>query len=89
MPTVIVPALLRKFTGGVERVQVSGRNLREIIDDLERRFPGMSAHLLDDGELNGSVVASIDGEIDAAGIQASVNENSEVYFLPALGGGIT
>jgi molybdopterin converting factor small subunit len=88
MPTVIVPALLRKFTGGAERVPVRGRNLREVIDDLERRFPGISTHLLDDGELSGSIVASIDGEVDAAGIQASVSENSEVYFLPALAGGL-
>jgi molybdopterin synthase sulfur carrier subunit len=87
MATVIIPALLRKFTGGAERVAASGRNLRELINDLERRFPGIGAQLLDDGELKGSVVASIDGEVDAAGIQAPVKENSEVFFLPAIGGG--
>jgi molybdopterin synthase sulfur carrier subunit len=88
MATVIIPALLRKFTAGAERVPARGRNLREVIDDLERRFPGIGAHLLDDGELKGSGVASIDGEVDAAGIQAPVRENSEVYFLPAIGGGL-
>ncbi len=88
MATVIVPALLRQFTGGVDRVTASGRNLREVIASLERRFPGISPHLLDDGELKGSLVVSIDGEVDAAGIQAPVSEDSEVYFLPAIGGGV-
>lgn len=88
MATVIIPALLRKFTGGAERVPAQGRNLREVINDLERRFPGISAHLLDDGELKGSVVASIDGEVQTEAIQAPVKENSEIYFLPALSGGL-
>jgi molybdopterin synthase sulfur carrier subunit len=88
MATVIVPALLRTFTRGAERVAASGRNLREIISDLERRFPGISAHLLDDGELKGSVVASIDGEAQTEAIQAPVKEDSEIFFLPAIGGGV-
>jgi molybdopterin synthase sulfur carrier subunit len=87
MATVIIPSLLRRFTGGAERVVASGRNLREVIESLERRYPGIREHLLDDGELKGSIVVSIDGEVDAAGIQAPVSEASEIYFLPAIGGG--
>ncbi len=88
MATVIIPALLRQFTGGAERVMASGRNLRQVIESLERSFPGISRHLLDDGELKGSLVVSIDGEVETAGIQAKVGENSEIYFLPAIGGGV-
>jgi molybdopterin converting factor small subunit len=88
MATVVVPALLRNYTGGAERVEIAGRNLREVIDGLERRFPGIGGHLTDpDGELKGSVVASIDGEIGSSGIQAPVSDKSEIYFLPAIGGG--
>ncbi|MBF6567520.1 MAG: MoaD/ThiS family protein [Candidatus Binataceae bacterium] len=90
MATVVVPALLRNYTGGAERVEVQGRTLREVIDGLERLFPGIGDHLMDaDGELKGSVVASIDGDIGSSGIQAPVSEKSEIYFLPALGGGST
>jgi len=87
MATVIIPSLLRRFTGGAERVTAGGRNLREVIESLERICPGIREHLLDEGELKGSIVVSIDGEVEAAGIQAPVREESEIYFLPAIGGG--
>jgi molybdopterin synthase sulfur carrier subunit len=87
MPTAIIPALLRKFTGGKERVEVNGRNVREVIADLERQFPGLAAQLLESGDLRPSIAVSIDGEIGTAGLLDAVGEQSEVHFLPALGGG--
>ena len=87
MPTAVIPALLRKFTGGAERVEVQGRNVREVIADLERRFPGLGAQLLKDGDLRPSIAVSIDGEVGTGGLLDTVGERSVVYFLPALGGG--
>lgn len=87
MATVIVPALLRKLTGGVDRVRASGRNVGEVIDDLERQFPGLRAQLVEGQDLKGSVAVWIDGEQAAAGILAKVSDDSEVHFLPAIGGG--
>ena len=88
MPTVVVPALLRKLTGGRERVAVSGASVRQVIDDLERQFPGIKAHLVEDGDLKSGVAVSIDGEMGIGGLIDPVKENSEIYFLPAIGGGL-
>jgi molybdopterin synthase sulfur carrier subunit len=88
MPTVIVPALMRKLTGGRERVAVSGANVRQVIDDLERQFPGIKAHLIEDGDLKPGVAVSIDGEMGIGGLIDPVREASEIYFLPAIGGGL-
>ncbi len=87
MATAIIPALLRKFTGGIERVEVRGRNVREVIADLEAKFPGLASHLLENGDLRPSIAVSIDGEIGTAGLLDAVGEQSVVHFLPALGGG--
>lgn len=87
MATAVIPALLRKYTGGVERVEVRGRNLGELIDALEEKFPGLRNDLIEDGELKGSVAVSIDGETATSGLLESVREDSEVHFLPAIGGG--
>ena len=38
MAVVIVPPLLREFTGDAERVEVEGATLRRVINELERRF---------------------------------------------------
>lgn len=87
MPTAIIPALLRKLTDGRERIAVRGRNVREVVADLERQFPGLADQLLDAGEIKASIAVSIDGEIVPGGVLEPVNEKSEVHFLPALGGG--
>ena len=87
MPTVGIPALLRKFTGGVERVELPGRSIRELIRQLGERFPGIDKQLLEDGDIRPSIAVSIDGEIATGGVLDTVAENSEVHFIPALGGG--
>ncbi len=88
MPTVIVPALLRPLTNGQERVAVRGATVRQVIEDLERQFPGIDTHLLEDGALKPGIAVSVDGEMGVGGLLAPVKETSEVYFLPAIGGGL-
>jgi molybdopterin synthase sulfur carrier subunit len=87
MPVAIIPALLRRFTDGKDRIEVQGRNVRELIADLNRLYPGLASHLLEGDELKPSVAVSVDGEIAPGGVLEPVGENSEVHFLPAIGGG--
>ena len=87
MATVVVPALLRKLTDGRDRVSAAGRNVGQIIDDLERQFPGFRDNLLQEGELKPSIAVSIDGEMGTGGLLDRVKDASEVFFLPAIGGG--
>ena len=88
MPTVIVPALMRPLTNGRDRVAVRGATVRAVIEDLERQFPGIRAHLIEDDDLKPGVAVSIDGEMGIGGLLDPVKETSEVYFLPAIGGGL-
>ncbi|HXW83478.1 MAG TPA: MoaD/ThiS family protein [Candidatus Binataceae bacterium] len=87
MAIAVIPSLLRKYTGGRERIEVHGRNVREILAALDRQFPNFSANLMEDGDLKGSVAVSIDGELATAGLLEPVGETSEVFFVPAIGGG--
>jgi sulfur-carrier protein len=87
MATVVIPALLRKYTDGKDRVTASGRNVGQLIDDLERQYPGLRDHIIEDGEVMASVAISIDGEMGTAGVLEPVRESSEVFILPAIGGG--
>lgn len=87
MATVIIPALLRKLTGGKDRTEAQGSTLREIVNDLERQFPGFRERVVEDGDLSGSIAVSIDGEIITGGLSESVPATSEVHFVPAIGGG--
>jgi len=87
MANVFIPALLRKLTGGKDRTQATGATLKEVIDDLERQFPGFRERVVENGDLAGAVAVSIDGEVITGGLSESVPPNSEVHFVPAIAGG--
>ena len=88
MATAIIPSLMRKLTGGRERVTVSGKNLREAIADLDRQFPGIASQLLDDSDIKASIAVSIDGEVCPNGVLDTIRENSEIHFMPQISGGL-
>ena len=88
MPVVFIPSLLRGLTGGATQVQVAGRNLRELLDNLEAAHPGMKERLTDDtGRIRPEIVAAIDGETEHLGLLEPLSEATEVHFIPAIGGG--
>ena len=87
MPTVWIPALLRDLAGGCETVIVPGTNVRQIIDSLDRLYPGMRDRLTDAEGLKPGIAVVIDTEVARLGLLQPVGEQSEVHFLPAIGGG--
>jgi len=87
MATVVIPALLRKFTNGIERADVPGKTIRELVRNLDARFPGIAEQLIDNGDIKASIAVSIDGDVATGGVLDSVGDDSEVHFIPALGGG--
>jgi sulfur-carrier protein len=87
MPMIWIPATLRAFTHQQETVRVGGATVREVIDQLDAQFPGIKARLCDGDNLRPGIVVAIDSDVSRAGLGQEVNENSEVHFLPAIGGG--
>jgi molybdopterin synthase sulfur carrier subunit len=87
MATVWIPALLRSHTGDVESLALPGTTLAELIDALDASFPGVKARLLDGKQMRPGLAVVIDTQVNREGLSASVNENSEVHFIPAIGGG--
>ena len=87
MATVFIPSLMQKLSDGNSKIQVEGSSVRQIVNNLEVQYPGFKARLLEDGRIKGNISVAIDGEITPLGILEKVGEDSEVHFLPALGGG--
>jgi molybdopterin synthase sulfur carrier subunit len=87
MARVWIPALVRDLTGGVEIVTVAGARVGEVIDELDRLYPGIKARLCDGDLLRPGLVAAVDTAIARLGLREPVGPNSEVHFLPAIGGG--
>ena len=89
MAEVWIPPKLQELTGGKQQVQVDGTSVRRLINNLEILHPGIKEFLVDDGEddLVAGLAVIIDGEVSLLGMLEKVRENSEVHFLPAIGGG--
>lgn len=88
--TVRLPGALRDATGGETKLTASGRTLREVIADVDRRHPGFAARVLDDDGVLRSYVNVYIGDEDArtrGGSAASVPDGSEVMVIPAMAGG--
>ncbi len=82
MARVVLPLeVARTFAAGVTEHVVDARDVRALVRELERSFPGIGARLA-----TGLAVA-IDGEIFQDWFLQEIGADSEVYFLPAIEGG--
>ena len=68
-------------------IEVEGKNLNELINNLDELFPGIKLELIENGKLRPGMSAVIDGRSTRLGLIHKLNENSEVHFLPAIAGG--
>lgn len=87
MPVVWIPTQLRPMTGGQQTVPVTGRTVGQVIDALNEAFPGIKARLCEGDGLRPGLAAVVDTQVARLGLYQPVGENSEVHFLPAIGGG--
>lgn len=87
MPRVFIPPELRSMTGGAESVEAPGKTVREVIDALDAKFPGIGQHLRDGDALRGGLTVVIDTDVSPRGLLQKVEPENEVHFLPAIGGG--
>jgi molybdopterin synthase sulfur carrier subunit len=87
MATVWIPSLLRDIAAGQELVTVTGTTLGEVIDQLDFQFPGIKSRLCAGDKLKTGMAAFVGTEVARLGLLQPVEPNSEVHFLPAIGGG--
>ncbi|MFP6665166.1 MAG: MoaD/ThiS family protein [Deltaproteobacteria bacterium] len=88
MPTLYIPAALRRRIAGAAQVDVPGATVREALHAADRQFPGLwRALTTEDGELRPELVIAVDDEMTDDGLQAPLQPGSEIHIIPALGGG--
>jgi sulfur-carrier protein len=85
---VVVPGLLRSYTKGIERVELPQvETLRDVLDALNERYPGMRFRLIDEtGAIRRHVKLFVDSTL-AADLSLAVHDAREVMIVGALSGG--
>ncbi len=90
MPEVRLPTLLRPHAGGQSSVSVDGATIGEVLDALQRAYPGMAGQLLtDDGTLHKfvNVYLNDDDVRYLEKLDTKVQSDDTVSILPAVAGG--
>jgi len=78
---VLTNGFSRRYTGGQTEFVIEAKNLRGVIKEMDRMFPGLGEHLEEE------TTVAIDGEIHDVGYYQAVGPSSEVFFIPKLEGG--
>lgn len=90
--TVRIPTPLRKLTSGKGEVVIEGNTVQDMVDALEKSYPGMKERLCDDGGelrrflnfyLNEEDIRFIKGK------ETPIKDGDEISIVPAIAGGTT
>ena len=75
MPEVWMSPRMQRIVGGKEQIRVAGATIRQVVNNLDKEYPGIKDELCEDGETSN------------LGMLERVKEDSEIHFIPAMSGG--
>ena len=78
---------MQVYTGNRELVHAGGRNVRQLINQLDAAYPGLKDALMQGDRLKPDVTVAVDGQITKLGLLQPLQEDSEILFVPAISGG--
>ena len=84
---VHVGSVLHAYTGGKSEVEASGRSVRAVLTDLERRFPGLRFRVIDEQERIRPHMRIFVGNRPVSDLASAVKAEDELHILGALSGG--
>ncbi|HUC98674.1 MAG TPA: ubiquitin-like small modifier protein 1 [Candidatus Polarisedimenticolaceae bacterium] len=87
---VRVPTPLRKFTKGVDEVDAQGNNIRSIVEDLEKNYPGIKERICDEsGKVRRFVNVYVNGDDIRflQNLETALKEGDNISIVPAIAGG--
>lgn len=90
MATVYIPTPLRKFTNNKSQVLLEPGTVASLFSALEDSCPGVKTQLYNaDGTIKRYINIFVNGKDirNLAGEQTLVNDQDEIYIVPAMAGG--
>ena len=88
--TVRIPSPLQKLTQEKSEIKIEAKNIRELIDNLEKKYPGIKDRLCDENNklrrfinifVNGEDIRFLNME------ETTLKDEDEVSIIPAIAGG--
>jgi molybdopterin converting factor small subunit len=77
----LTSSVANRYTGGQNPLEVDAGSVRQLLRDLESRYPGLGK------EIEQAMALVIDGELHQDPFMESLQGASEVFVLPKMAGG--
>lgn len=87
MVSVLIPSQLHAYSGGRSRVEAKGAVIAEVLDDLDRQFPGLKFRVIDEQDRVRPHMRLFVGRDAARDIRAPIANGAELMIFGALSGG--
>jgi len=91
MPSVRIPTPLRRLTNQKDEVDVKAKKVSDLIEELEKQFPGIKERLCDEtGNVRRFINLYVNNEDIRflKGTDTELNDSDIVSIIPAIAGGI-
>lgn len=84
---VIIPSPLLSYTNQQKEVDAEGATVADVLDDLNRSFPGIRFRMIDEQDaIRQHMKIFVNGE-QVFALSTALNSADEVHILQALSGG--
>jgi molybdopterin converting factor small subunit len=87
MIRVSIPSQLIAYTDGATRVEAAGATVASVLDDLDRRFPGLKFRVVDEQDRIRRHMRIFVGSDEAKHVDVPVSNGGELLIFGALSGG--
>lgn len=83
---VLIPSALTSYTRGATELEAHGRSIGEVLEELDRRFPGLRFRVVDEQDgIRTHMRVFVNGR--SCELSTAVADTDEVAILMALSGG--
>lgn len=84
---VIIPSSLRSYTGGSAEVEAEAKTVAELMQALDRRYPGIRFRVIDEQDaLRPHIRVSVNAEV-TGDLARPLKPGDEVALIQAFSGG--
>ena len=87
MTQVLIPSQLTSYTDGATRVAASGTTVGAVLDDLDRRFPGLKFRVIDEQDRVRKHMRLFIGRAETRDVGRAIGADEELLIFGALSGG--
>ena len=87
MIRVSIPSQLIAYTDGATKVEAEGGAVGEVLDDLDRRYPGLKFRVIDEQGRIRRQMSIFVGQDEARAVTVPVRDGGEILIFGALSGG--